>query len=162
MEKIELKWNNQETVEVDYPKEMELYYKFIYKYEKLISTSMSDKEIEILVNPKSSLAFAKILTRIKNFVYLHGPGDNKEIRQLLKKSCSDDWFTNELRLERATNKETKLHCLLRHFRNAIAHAYFNDSEERIEITDKKETGRLTAYGFINKELFIEFIKSFTD
>ena len=162
MKKIELKWNNQETVVVDYPKEMELYYKFIYKYETLVSARISDNEIYNLVNPKSSLAFAKTLTRIKNFVDLHGPGDNKEIRQLLRKSCSDDWFTNELRLERATNNETKLHCLLRHFRNAIAHAYYNDSEERIEITDKEETGRLTAYGFIDKELFIEFVKSFTD
>lgn len=161
MEKFVFNRDNQEMVKVAYPFEAELYYKFIYKYERFVGEKKSDKEIEKLVNLQSALTFSRTLARIKTIVNLYGPKDNKKINKLLKESCHDDRFAYTLRLERATAKETKLHCLLRHFRNTIAHASFNDSEECLELTDMEETGRLTAYGFIDKSIFLDFIKSFT-
>ena len=68
--------------------------------------------------------------------------------------------TLEFHFEKRTKKATFLNSLLFHLRNTLAHAGFKEEGNYYKIVDYDDM-RLSAFGYIDKCVFMQFLVAFT-
>lgn len=134
---------------------------------------------EIQISQEIKLEMIDFLAFYKNITHVHTDTDlerrypqvkNKILsifkrNQLITKSNSEiktyDFSTLRNNMIVYTKKDTKTLCLLRHFRNSIAHwniKLFRRDIKYFEIQDFNSSEERTAYGILTKETIIELLK----
>ena len=145
-----------------YPDEniIPIFYKFIYKYESLDVKTLSDKQIKDFVSNSSFADFEKALAIIQKTGQCHKVRDNKVIYSMFNEYQGGKMPTSEFHFEKRTKKATFLNSLLFHLRNTLAHAGFKEEGNNYKIVDYDDM-RLSAFGYIDKRVFMQLLVTFT-
>jgi hypothetical protein len=145
-----------------YPDEniIPIFYKSIYKYESLDVKTLSDKQIKDYISNSSLVDFEKALAIIQKTGQCHNVRDNKAIYSMFNEYQGGKMPTSEFHFEKRTKKATFLNSLLFHLRNTLAHAGFKEEGNNYKIVDYDDM-RLSAFGYIDKCVFMQFFVSFT-
>lgn len=145
-----------------YPDEniIPIFYKFIYKYESLDVKTLSDKQIKDFVSNSSLADFEKALAIIQKIGQCHKVRDNKAIYSMFNEYQGGKMPTLEFHFEKRTKKATFLNSLLFHLRNTLAHAGFKEEGNYYKIVDYDDM-RLSAFGYIDKSVFMQLLVTFT-
>ena len=145
-----------------YPDEniIPIFYKFIYKYESLDVKTLSDKQIKDFVSNLSFADFEKALAIIQKTGQCHKVRDNKVIYSMFNEYQGGKMPTSEFHFEKRTKKATFLNSLLFHLRNTLAHAGFKEEGNYYKIVDYDDM-RLSAFGYIDKRVFMQLLVTFT-
>lgn len=145
-----------------YPDEniIPIFYKFIYKYESLDVKTLSDKQIKDFVSNSSLADFEKALAIIQKIGQCHKVRDNKAIYSMFNEYQGGKMPTLEFHFEKRTKKATFLNSLLFHLRNTLAHAGIKEEGNYYKIVDYDDM-RLSAFGYIDKSVFMQLLVAFT-
>jgi len=137
-----------------------IFYKFIYKYESLDVKTLSDKQIKDFVSNSSLADFEKALAIIQKIGQCHMVRDNKAIYSMFNEYQGGMVPTSEFHFEKRTKKATFLNSLLFHLRNILVHAGFKEEGNYYKIVDYDDM-RLSAFGYIDKSVFMQLLVAFT-
>ena len=146
-----------------YPDEtiIPLFYKFIYKYEKIDVKTLSDKQIKENISSSMLAGFESTLSIIKKtgccYDIRNNTAINNSFNEYQKGKTADAGF----RFEKRTKKATFMNSILFHVRNTLAHAGFNEVGNYYKIIDYDDM-RLSAFGFIEKHVFLQLLSAFTE
>lgn len=145
-----------------YPDEaiIPIFYKFIYKYEILDVKTLSDKQIKEIVSLSSQLEFDSALTVIHKIGKCENVKDNCAINKMFNDYQGGKELEARFHFEKRTKKATFLNSLLYHVRNTLAHAEFKEEGNYYKIIDYDDM-RLSAFGFIEKDVLLQLLSSFT-
>ena len=145
-----------------YPDEttIPILYKFIYKYEILDVKTLSDKQIKDIVSLSSQLEFDTALTAIHKIGKCENVKDNGAINKMFNDYQGGKELEARFHFEKRTKKATFLNSLLYHVRNTLAHAGFKEEGKCYKIIDYDDM-RLSAFGLIEKNVFLQLLSAFT-
>lgn len=145
-----------------YPDEtiIPLFYKFIYKYEKLDVKTLSDKQIKENISSSMLADFESTLSIIKKTGQCYDVRNNTAINNIFNEYQNGKTAEAEFRFEKRTKKATFMNSILFHVRNTLAHAGFKDVGNYYKIIDYDDM-RLSAFGFIEKSVFLKLLSTFT-
>ena len=145
-----------------YPDEtiIPILYMFIYKYETLDVKSLSDKQIKDCVSKSAIADFEAALSVIQKTGKCYNVRNNKKINSLFNVFQGGKEPEAGFHFEKRTKKATFLNSLLYHLRNTLAHAGFKEEGNYYKIIDYDDM-RLSAFGFIEKNIFLQLLSAFT-
>ena len=135
-------------------------YMFIYKYETLDVKSLSDKQIKDCVSKSAIADFEAALSVIQKTGKCYNVRNNKKINSLFNVFQGGKEPEAGFHFEKRTKKATFLNSLLYHLRNTLAHAGFKEEGNYYKIIDYDDM-RLSAFGFIEKNVFLQLLSAFT-
>lgn len=96
---------------------------------------------------------------IKHHSVLLASNSKKEKK---KKGKYEAWFFYEQRKNDLKSKDDKVHHLLRHFRNSVAHGLIVKESKAVFIfKDKTEKGKITMEGKMKADIFFDFLSMLT-
>jgi len=133
---------------------------FIYKYETLDVKSLSDKQIKDCVSKSAIADFEAALSVIQKTGKCYNVRNNKKINSLFNVFQGGKEPEAGFHFEKRTKKATFLNSLLYHLRNTLAHAGFKEEGNYYKIIDYDDM-RLSAFGFIEKNVFLQLLSAFT-
>lgn len=145
-----------------YPDEtiIPLFYKFIYKYEILDVKTLSDKQIKENISSSMLADFESTLSIIKKTGWCYDVRNNTAINSFFNECQKGRNADAEFRFEKRTKKATFMNSILFHVRNTLAHAGFKEVGNYYKIIDYDDM-RLSAFGFIEKNVFLQLLSAFT-
>ena len=145
-----------------YPSEaiIPLLYKFIYKYEIIKVNVLSDKQIKDNISKSTLKDFEAALSAIQKTGKAYNIRNNEEINSLFNAFQGGKEHKVGFHFEKRTKKATFMNSILFHIRNTLAHAGFKEVENYYKIIDY-DNMRLSAFGFIEKSIFIQLLEAFT-
>ena len=135
-------------------------YKFVYKYESLDVKALSDKQIKDCISKSKLADFEVALSAIQKTGKCYNVRNNKEINSLFNVFQGGKEAEAGLHFEKRTKKATFLNSLLYYLRNTLAHAGFKEEGNYYKIIDYDDM-RLSAFGFIEKNVFLQLLSAFT-
>ena len=146
-----------------YPDEaiIPILYKFIYKYESLDIKALSDKQIKDCVSKSILADFETALFVIQKTGKCYNVRNNKKINSLFNVFQGGKEPEPGFRFEKRTIKATFLNSLLYHLRNTLVHAGFKEEGNYYKIIDY-DNMRLSAFGYIEKNVFLRLLSSFAE
>ena len=133
---------------------------FIYKYESLDVKSLSDRQIKDCISKSTLADFETALSVIQKTGKCYNVRNNKEINSLFNVFQGGKEPETGFHFEKRTKKATFLNSLLYHLRNTLAHAGFKEVGNYYKIIDYDDM-RLSAFGFIEKNVFLQLLLAFT-
>lgn len=136
-----------------------LFYKYIYKYEKIKVKKLTDTCIKGYIDISSQNDFDDVITELKKYCYQCIYKDNSKIKQHKQSMYGVPLTTYEFYFDKRTTNSTFINDLLRHIRNIIAHTLYNKVGKCYELEDRDGT-RLTAYGHVKEDDLLKLIKVF--
>lgn len=145
-----------------YPDEtiIPILYMFIYKYEWLDVKSLSDKQIKDCISKSTLANFETALSVIQKTGKCYNVRNNKEINSLFNVFQGGKEPEAKFHFEKRTKKATFLNSLLFHLRNTLAHANYKEEGNFFKIVDY-DNMRLSAFGYIEKSIFMQLLEAFT-
>ena len=151
-----------EKEQCQYPSEaiIPMLYKFIYKYESLNVNVLSDKQIKDNVSKSTIKDFEAALSAIQKTGKFYNVRNNKEINSLFNVFQGGKEPEVGFHFEKRTKKATFLNSLLYHLRNTLSHAGFKEEGNYYKIIDYDDM-RLSAFGYIEKSVFLQLLSAFT-
>ena len=146
---------------MQYPEEklLPLFYKFIYKYEKLEVKKLSDKKIKGFISASAQKDYDDVILELKNYCYQSPYKDNSMILQHKKSQQGQLPSAYEFYFDKRTMKSSYVNDLLRHIRNVLTHVCYNMSGNYYELIEKSNN-YLSAYGHIKEADMLKLINSF--
>lgn len=145
-----------------YPDEtiIPILYKFVYKYESLDVRALSDKQIKDSISKSTLADFEAALSVIQKTGKVYNVRNNKEINSLFNAFQGGKVPEAGFHFEKRTKKATFLNSLLYHLRNTLSHAGFKEEGNYYKIIDYDDM-RLSAFGYIEKSVFLQLLSAFT-
>lgn len=134
---------------------------FIFKYDSLDVKALSDKQIKDCISKSTLADFEAALSAIQKTGKCYNVRNNKEINSLFNVFLGGKEPETGFHFEKRTKKATFLNSLLYHLRNILAHAGFQEEGKYYKIIDYDDM-RLSAFGYIERKVFLNLLISFTE